>query len=86
MGRILVKTDPNQYGRAEESILKGMNILQELRLSPYCSQGYLCLGEFYADTGQKDNAIEILRKAEGMFREMEMYYWLAKTDEILQGL
>jgi len=86
LGRILVKTDPNQFDRADESILKGINILQELRLKPFSSQGYLYLGEFYTDTGQKDKALEILRKARGMFREMGMDYWLAKTDEVLEGL
>jgi tetratricopeptide (TPR) repeat protein len=58
LGRILGKTDPNQFDRAEESILKGINILEELRLKPYFSQGYLYLGEFYADTGRKKEAQE----------------------------
>ncbi len=62
LGRILAKTDPNQYDRAEESILKGINILQELRLKPYSSQGFLYLGELYSDTGQKDKALVTLRK------------------------
>ena len=86
LGRILGKTDPNQFDRAEESILKGINILKELRLKPYFSQGYLYLGEFYTDIGQKEKAQENLKKAERMFQEMGMDYWLAKTDEVLEGL
>ncbi len=86
LGRILAKTDPNQYDRAEESIFKGINILQELRLKPFFSQGYMYLGALYADTGQKDKALETLKKAERMFRKMGMDYWLAKTDEVLEGL
>ncbi len=86
LGRILGKTGPNQFERAEESILKGINILEELRLKPNFSQGYLYLGEFYTDIGQKEKAQENLKKAERMFQEMGMDYWLAKTDEVLKRL
>ena len=86
LGRILMKTDPNQFDRAEESILKGINILEEVRLKPYFSQGYLYLGEFYTDIGQKEKAQENLKKAEGMFKEMGMDYWVVKTDEVLKRL
>ncbi len=86
MGRILGKTDPNQFDRAEESILKGINILEELRLKPSFSQGYLYLGEFYTDIGQKEKAQENLKKAERMFKEMGLDYWLAKTQKVLNRL
>ncbi len=48
--------------------------------------GYLFLGELYLDTGQKEKALENLKKAGGMFKEMGMDYWLAKTDEVLKRL
>jgi hypothetical protein len=48
--------------------------------------GYLFLGEVYVDTGQKDKALETLKKAEGMFKEMGMDYWLVKTQDALKGL
>jgi predicted ATPase/class 3 adenylate cyclase len=86
LGKILEKTDPNQYDTAEESILKGIDMLQELRLKPYVSQGYLYLGELYIDTGQKAKALEKLKKAEKMFREMGMDYWLARTQKVLARL
>jgi hypothetical protein len=44
------------------------------------------LGELYADTGQKEKALEHLKKAEERFQEMGMRYWLAKTQEVLAGL
>ena len=80
------KTDQSQFGKAEESILKGINILEELRLKPLSSQGYLYLGEFYTDIGQKEKAQESLKKAERMFQETELDYWLAKTDGFLARL
>jgi class 3 adenylate cyclase/tetratricopeptide (TPR) repeat protein len=83
LGRILAKSDPSQIDKAEESILKGNNIFDELRCKCGYPLGYLFLGEVYADTGQKDKARENLKKAERMFQEMGMDYWLAKTREVL---
>jgi tetratricopeptide (TPR) repeat protein len=86
LGMILGKSDSSKKDEAEESILKGINILEELGLKPYFSPGYLYLGEFYADIGQKEKALENLKKAERMFKEMGMDYWLAKTQEVLKRL
>ncbi|UCG66237.1 MAG: AAA family ATPase, partial [Deltaproteobacteria bacterium] len=86
LGRILGKTDASQSDTAEEHILKGIKILDELRIKPWCSEGYLYLGELYADTGQRGKALENLKKAGGMFKNMGMDYWLAKTQEILGRL
>jgi tetratricopeptide (TPR) repeat protein len=86
LGRILAKSDPSQIDNAEEYILKGINIFEELRIKSWYPIGHLFLGEVYADIGQKDKAIKNLKKSEGMFKEMGMDYWLAKTDEVLAGL
>ena len=83
---MLAKSDPLQRDKAEESLLKGINILEELRIKSWYSVGYLFLGEVYADSGQKDKALEILKKAEGMFKEMEMDYWLTKTQKALRSM
>lgn len=69
-----------------DPLYTGINILQELRLKPYISQGYLHLGELYIDSGQKAKALEKLRKAQKMFREMGMDYWLARTQKVLARL
>ncbi len=63
-----------------------MKICDELKLKPWSAQGYLFLGELYADKGQSEKALENLKKAERMFREMGMDYWLDKTQEILGTL
>jgi tetratricopeptide (TPR) repeat protein len=86
LGRILAKSDPSQIDNAEEYILKGINILEELRIKAWYQLGYLFLGEIYADTGQKDKALKNLKKSEEMFKEMGMDYWLAKTQEVLNRL
>ena len=60
--------------------------MEELRVKPWASQGCLFLGELYADTGQKEKALEHLKKAEDMFQEIGMDYWLTKTQEVLGRL
>ena len=86
LGRIIGKTDKSRIDKAEEHILQGMKILDELKLKPFYALGYGSLGELYADAGQKEKALENLKKAEGMFREMGMDFWLAKTQEVLGRL
>ena len=84
LGRVLGKTEGSEGVKAEESILQGISILDELKLKPSSSLGYLFLGEVYADTGQREKALETLKKAQGMFQEMGMDYWLRRTQEVLE--
>jgi len=86
LGRILVKAETSQAGKWEEHILQGIKICNELKIKPFSAQGYLFLGELHADTGQREKALANLKKAEGMFQEMGMDYWLAQTQEVLGRL
>jgi tetratricopeptide (TPR) repeat protein len=86
MGRILGKIDTSQSEKAEEYILQGITILEELKMKPWSTDGYLFLGELYADSGQKEKALEILKKAEIAFQDMGMDYWLRRTQEVLGRL
>jgi tetratricopeptide (TPR) repeat protein len=84
LGRVVGKADISQSSIAEEYIQQGIGILDELKLRPYACQGNLYLGELYADTGQKDKALEALKKAEAEFKDMGMDYWLRRTQEALE--
>jgi tetratricopeptide (TPR) repeat protein len=84
LGRTIGKGRGSQYAKAEEYILQGIKIFHEVQLKPLASQGYLYLGELYNDNGQKDKALETLKKAEGMMQEMGMDYWLRRTQEVLE--
>ncbi|GAG13264.1 unnamed protein product, partial [marine sediment metagenome] len=86
LGWMLGKVDPSNQHDAEGSIVKGIEISETLKLRPYYSIGCLHLGELYADSGQREKALENLKKAERMFQEMGMDYWLAKTREMLKRL
>jgi tetratricopeptide (TPR) repeat protein len=84
LGRIFEKGENSQVSKAEECILGGIKILEELKLRPFCAQGYHFLGELYTGTGEQDKALESLKKADGMFQEMGMDHFLAKTQEVLE--
>jgi len=84
LGRTIGKGSKSQYTKAEEYILQGIKILDEVKLKPLVSQGYVYLGELYADTGQRDKALETLKEAKAAFQEMGMDYWLRRTQEMLE--
>ena len=86
LGRILGKADPSQSDKAKEYIFSGIKLSESLKTKVYYSMGYFFLGGLYADSGQKDLALENLKKAEVMFQEMELDYWLGKTREVLGRL
>ena len=84
LGKILGKAKKSQNDKAQGNILQGIKILDELKMRPHYSVGYLFLGELYAYTGQKEKALETLKKAQGMFQELGMDYWLRRTQEVLE--
>jgi tetratricopeptide (TPR) repeat protein len=84
LGMVIGKTEPARSSEAEERILQGMRMLEELKLRPWLAEGYLFLGELYADTGQTEKALETLKKAKASFSEMGMDYWLRRTQQVLE--
>jgi tetratricopeptide (TPR) repeat protein len=86
LGRILGKMDGSKREEAEGHIIKGIKILEELKLRPSLSQGYFCLGELYADAGRKNEALINLNKALSMCQEMGIGYWPDKIQEVLGRL
>ena len=86
LGRVVAKTDPAQIEAAEQHILQGISLLEELGTKTQVGLGYLWLGEVYAESGRREEALENLKKAETMFREMGMDYWLVKAQEALARL
>jgi len=83
LGRTVGKIEKSQIDKAEEHILKGMKTLDELEIKSNYSEGLFFLGELYANAGQKEKALENLKKAEALFQEMGMDYWLARTKKLL---
>ena len=85
-GRVLGKAESSQLSPAEECIVQGMELCEELKLRPLCAEGHFLLGELYVDNGQSEKALEKLKRAERMFQKMDMDYWVVKTQRILESL
>lgn len=86
LGRVLGRADSSASAKAEGLILAGLGALEELKVKPRQGECYLYLGDLYTDTDQKEKALRALRRAENMFREMGMDYWLARTKKALEKL
>jgi class 3 adenylate cyclase/tetratricopeptide (TPR) repeat protein len=83
LGRVIAKKEPSQIEAAEGHLLRGISLLEQLEVRAEYSLGYLWLGEVHAELGRREEALENLKKAEGMFQDMGMDYWLGKAQEAL---
>jgi tetratricopeptide (TPR) repeat protein len=86
LGRTVGKMEESQIDKAEEYILQGMKVLDDLETKPAYAVGCLTLGELYLDAGRKEKALENLKKAGAMFQKMGMDYYLTRTTKLLESL
>ena len=83
LGMAISRINPTQSEAAEQQILQGIALHEELGLPPLFGLGYMFLGEVCAASGRPKEALEHLKKAEGLFVKMGMVFWLGKTREVL---
>lgn len=86
LGRVIAASDRTKFEEARDLMFQGISLFDLLEVRPRYAVGLLWLGELYVDAGQKEEALENLKKAEGLFQDMEMDYWLGKTQEFLAAL
>ena len=86
LGAILGTADASQIARAEEFMLKGTSLLESIGVRPWCSIGYLFLGQHYAGTGRREEGLQYLRKALGTCEEMGMDYYASMARAALETL
>jgi len=89
LGSIMGKAESAQVDEAQRIMQKGISILEEREARALSSQGYLFLGELFADTGRREEALENLKRAESLYIEMKVTpksYWLMRTQEALAKL
>jgi len=84
LARTLDWANVTESAQAEASLLKAIEIMNELEMRPMGAIAYSELGALYTDTGQTERALETLKKAEGMMQEMGMDHWLRRTQEVLE--
>jgi len=86
LGRSVGGADPAQIDIAEQHLRQGISMTEEMKLRPWSAQGCLYLGELFELTDRREEAIENLKMAETMSREMGMGYWLDRSREALARL
>ncbi|MDM7998548.1 MAG: adenylate/guanylate cyclase domain-containing protein [Dehalococcoidia bacterium] len=86
LGALLIQEDSSQVRVAERAILDGLKMVEDLQMKPLQAWGHVFLGETYAIADQKEKALASLKKAERMSQEMDMDYFLARTEKALEGL
>ncbi len=86
LGRALGKADVSKLAAAEECILHGISLLEQMKMKPWQAEGYLLAGELYSEAGQPQKALTNLKKARSMFQQMRMDYWLFRAQGTLDKL
>jgi hypothetical protein len=86
LGAILGTADVLQGAKAEDYILRGASLLEEQGFGPWCAMGHLFLGQHYAGTGRREEGLQYLRKALGMYEEMGMDYYASMARVALENL
>ena len=89
LGRMEGETEPARIDLAAEHIRKGISIAEGSKARAFVAQGYLFLGELFADAGRKEEALKNLKKAETMYLEMKVTpksHWLSRARKALDRL
>ncbi len=86
LGRTLGRLNRSEYAAAKEHVMRGIGILDERGLRPPAAQANFYLGELHSGADQRDQATRALEKAQTMFQEMGMDYWLARAEAALATL
>jgi tetratricopeptide (TPR) repeat protein len=89
LGSVKGKMDTLLLNEAVNNIRDGLLILEELKIRAFSAQGYLFLGELFADAGRKKEALESLKKAETLYKKMKVTpksYWLKRAREAIAKL
>jgi len=82
-GRIEAHKASSNVEAAEADILRALDFFKKMQLKPDIAQAYMFLGEVYGEHGRKDEAIKNLKTAREMFKNMEMSYWIDRTEKLL---
>ena len=86
IGKTISKINASKFNEAEQIIPEAIQIAKNIESKPAEAFGYLCLGEIYADSGQKSKALDNLKKAEAMYQQMKMRLWLENAIKIMDRL
>ena len=79
-GAIAARREPVNMEAAESSYRAASELASELGMRPLVAHCHLGLGKLYRQAGDDVKGQEHLTTAKGMYREMDMGFWLEKAD------
>ena len=84
LGEIASHRDPPNVEEAEGHYRQAMGLAEQLGMRPLIARCHLGLGQLYQRGGRPEQVRTHLTTARTMFREMDMGFWLEKTDAELK--
>ncbi len=84
LGQIAAHYDPPDAEAAQHHYCAALALAEELGMRPLAAHCHFALGKLFSGTGDHAKAQEHLATAAGMYREMEMGFWLEKAEAALR--
>jgi class 3 adenylate cyclase/tetratricopeptide (TPR) repeat protein len=83
LGEIAAQAEPPNVAQAEPAFQQALALAEELGMRPLAAHCHLGLGTLYRRLGRDEQSQAELVTAAGMYRAMEMSFWLEKAETIL---
>jgi tetratricopeptide (TPR) repeat protein len=83
LGEVALRHEPLDVDQAAAHYHQALALAEELGLRPLQAHCHLGLGTLYAKTGQRQQAQAALSAAIGLYRAMEMTFWLPQAEAAL---
>jgi class 3 adenylate cyclase/tetratricopeptide (TPR) repeat protein len=83
LGAIAARRDPPESEQAEADYRQPLALAEELGMRPLQAHCHRGLGTLYATLGQQEQARTELSAAIGLYRAMDMTFWLPQTEAAL---
>lgn len=83
LGDVAAHREPSKIDEAETRYRRALGLAEEMGMRPLAGFCRLALGVLYRRLGRTSEARAELATAAGLFRTMEMTYWLARAEDAL---
>ncbi|HVS09040.1 MAG TPA: tetratricopeptide repeat protein, partial [Planctomycetota bacterium] len=86
LGEIASRRDSPEVGTAEDYFRQAFALAEELGMRPLVAHCHAGFAKLYRRTGKQEQARNHLATATTMYREMDMLFWLERTEAIMGAL
>jgi tetratricopeptide (TPR) repeat protein len=86
LGDIAAHRHPPEAELAEPTYRQALALAEELSMRPLQAHGHRGLGTLYAKIGQREQARTELSMAIGLYRAIDMTFWLPQTEAALASV